>query len=97
MDDTPESGASAPLEATSLPDSAAAPGALPLAYTDPGRHKRGTNPCMPRRWKREARRAAKARKRADEWLAVFGHEMTNASNLTPEQRGNAWPAPPTSR
>lgn len=96
MGGTPESGASAPPEATSLTVSAAAPGGYPPAYWDPGRHKRGTNPCIPRRWRRETRRAAKARKRADEWLAAFGHALTNASHLTPEQRGNAWPAPPIS-
>ena len=96
MEVSPESGASAPNADTSRPASAAAPGDYPLAYTDPGRHKRGTNPCTPRSWRRSE---ALRRRRSVGWEAEFAswaHELLNASNLTPQQRGNAWSAPRTS-
>lgn len=91
-----ESGAGAQPVAQSHSSPAAASGTwgrrltTPAGY-DPGRHKRGTNPCIPRRFKRASKRAEKVRRRQREWLANFGHALTNTSELTPEQRGNAWP------
>jgi hypothetical protein len=35
---------------------------------DPGRHKRGTNPCLPRGWKKHSRRAAANQERFRAWI-----------------------------